>query len=233
VALLGRFYDPWEGKIRLDGQDIRKRALKSVRDAVGYAFQDTYLFSDTVARNIAYAELNAKPEEIERAARAAQAQEFIQRLPQKYETTIGEFGARLSGGQRQRLALARAVLHNPRVLVLDDSLSAVDSETEAQIRRALEKVMAHRTVFIITNRIATARRADRILVLENGCITQRGTHDELMQVDGYYRQMAATQFAEAGVGQEPSHMDRMYGAEPAREKALAQARAQPVEEDED
>ena len=209
AALVGRFYDPQEGWIKIDRQDVRKRSLKSVRDSVGYVFQETYLFSDTVARNIAYSDLDAPRKQIEEAARLAQADEFIQQLPGTYDTYIGEYGATLSGGQRQRLAIARALLHNPRLLVLDDSLSAVDPETEARIRRGLERVMAHRTVFVITSRISTARRADQILVLEDGRITQRGTHDELMKQPGYYREMAASQFTEGGRGYEASHIDRM------------------------
>src|SRR5213078_2534086 len=129
---------------------------------------------------------------IKEAAHIAQADEFINRLPGKYDQLIGEYGATLSGGQRQRLAIARAVLHNPRVLVLDDSLSAVDPETEAQIRAGLEKIMKGRTVFLITSRISTARRADHILVIENGRITQRGTHDQLLHAEGYYRSVASS-----------------------------------------
>jgi len=226
AALVGRFYDPQEGWVKIDGQNIRKRSLKSVRDSVGYVFQDTYLFSDTVARNIAYSDLDAPRKQIEEAARLAQADEFVQQLPEKYDTSIGEYGATLSGGQRQRLAIARAILHNPRVLILDDSLSAVDPETESRIRRGLERVMAHRTVFIITSRVSTARRATHILVLEDGRITQRGTHDELIKQPGYYREMAASQFTEGGRGYEASHMDRMREA-----RALARLARAAVEED--
>lgn len=210
TALLARFYDPELGKIEIDGRDIRDATLQSVRDAVGYVFQETYLFSDTVARNIAYSDKDAPLSRIKEAAHIAQADEFIDRLPDKYDQLIGEYGATLSGGQKQRLAIARAVLHNPRVLVLDDSLSAVDPETEAQIRMGLDRIMKGRTVFLITSRISSAQRADHILVVENGRITQRGTHAELSKIEGYYRSVASSQFADEGRGQPESHMDRLH-----------------------
>lgn len=212
VSLLGRFYDPDMGKIAIDGQDLRDVPVRGVRDAVGYVFQETYLFSDTIARNIAYSDLSASLELVKEAARVAQADEFIEKLPRKYGNLIGEYGASLSGGQKQRLAIARAVLHNPRILVMDDALAAVDPETEAQIRAGLERAMVGRTVFMICSRISTARRADLVLVLEDGRITQMGTHDELMAQSGYYREVASSQFALGGPGQEASHMDRMARA---------------------
>jgi ATP-binding cassette subfamily B protein len=208
-ALLGRFYDPELGAVEIDGQDISTATLSSVRDAVGYVFQETYLFSDTVARNIAYSDREAPLKRIKEAAQIARADEFIDRLPDTYDQMIGEYGATLSGGQRQRLAIARAILHNPRILVLDDSLSAVDSETEAQIRAGLERIMKGRTVFLITSRISTARRADHIFVIEQGVITQRGTHEQLARAEGYYRSVSRSQFAEEGAHQEQSHMDRV------------------------
>ena len=211
AALLARFYDPDLGYIEIDGRGTRDATLTSVRQAVGYVFQENYLFSDTIARNIAYADLAAPLAKIQEAARISGAQEFIERLPRKYETSIGEFGATLSGGQKQRLAIARALLHNPRLLVLDDALSAVDPETEAQIRQELERLMAGRTVFLITSRISTCRRADHILVLEHGRITQRGTHAQLLGEAGYYRSVAASQFSDSQPlrGHDASHMDRM------------------------
>jgi ATP-binding cassette subfamily B protein len=209
AGLLARFYDPQEGTVEIDGQDVRDVTLRSVRDSVGFAFQETYLFSDTIARNIAYADLHAPMDKIIAAARCARAGGFIERLPKQYETVIGEYGATLSGGQRQRLSIARAILHNPRILVLDDALAAVDPETEALIRASLEHVMAGRTVFIITSRIATARRANFIMVVENGRLTHFGTHEELMKQPGYYRDVAFAQFAGAYSGHEASHMDRM------------------------
>lgn len=210
TALLARFYDPELGKIEIDGQDIRVSTLQSVRDAVGFVFQETYLFSDTVARNIGYSDADAPLARIKEAAHIAHADEFIERLPDKYDQLIGEYGATLSGGQKQRLAIARAILHNPRVLVLDDSLSAVDPETEARISAGLERIMEGRTVFLITSRISSARRADHILVIEDGRITQRGTHEQLSKQDGYYRNVASSQFSDEGAGQPQSHMDRLH-----------------------
>lgn len=217
-ALLGRFYDPDLGRVEIDGVDLRDATIRSVRSGVGYVFQENYLFSDSIARNIAYSDLNAPIEQIKEAARVAHAHEFIDRMPNKYNSVIGEYGASLSGGQRQRLAIARALLHNPRVLVLDDALSAVDPETEAQIRQELEKLMAGRTVFLITSRISTARQADLILVLEQGRIAQSGTHDELMRTPGYYREVASSQFAavEGDWGSTYSHMDRITRASERR-----------------
>jgi ABC-type multidrug transport system fused ATPase/permease subunit len=210
--LLGRFYDPDLGRIEVDGQDLRDVTVQSVRDAVGYVFQETYLFSDTIARNIAYSDLAARVEKVMEAARIAQADEFIEKLPKKYNNMIGEYGASLSGGQKQRLAIARAVLHNPRILVMDDALAAVDPETEAQIREGLDRIMQGRTVFMICSRVSTARGADLILVIENGRITQRGTHDDLMAQPGYYRDVASSQFALGGPGHEASFLDRMTRA---------------------
>jgi ABC-type multidrug transport system fused ATPase/permease subunit len=195
--------------VEIDGQDLRDVTVRSVRESVGYVFQETYLFSDTIARNIAYADSAAPLERIREAARIARADEFIERLPEKYQNRIGEYGATLSGGQKQRLAIARAVLHNPRVLVMDDALAAVDPETESVIRSGLDRIMKGRTVFMITSRISTARRAGLILVLENGRITQRGTHDELLKQDGYYRDVALCQFGVDGESSKPSHMDRV------------------------
>ncbi|MCW8133335.1 MAG: ABC transporter ATP-binding protein [Planctomycetota bacterium] len=221
-ALLGRFYDPDLGSIAVDGVDLRDATLSSVRSSVGYVFQENYLFSDTVARNIAYSDLGAQGDAVKEAARVAHAHEFIERLPNRYNTVIGEYGASLSGGQKQRLAIARAILHNPRILVLDDALSAVDPETEARIREELERIMAGRTVFLITSRISTARQADRILVLSQGRIVQEGTHDDLMAEPGYYRDVASSQFAasEGAMGTLASHMDRISRASARRSGRL-------------
>jgi ATP-binding cassette subfamily B protein len=207
--LLGRFYDPDMGTIEIDGQDLRDVTVKSVHNAVGYVFQETYLFSDTIARNIAYGDQDASLDMIKEAARIARADEFIEKLPQKYRNLIGEYGASLSGGQKQRLAIARAVLHNPRILVMDDALAAVDPETESQIRAGLTRIMAGRTVFLIASRISTARKANLIIVVENGRVTQLGTHEELLEKPGYYRDVAACQFGTVSAGQGLSHMDRM------------------------
>jgi len=209
ASLLGRFYDADLGHIEIDGQDLRDVTVRSVRESVGYVFQETYLFSDSIARNIAYADLDAPLEKVKEAARIANADEFIEKLPEKYHNRIGEYGATLSGGQKQRLAIARAILHNPRVLVMDDSLSAVDPKTEAEIRAGLTRIMKGRTVFMITSRISTARRADKIIVLENGRITQTGTHAELLEQPGYYRDVAMCQFGIESESNKPSHIARM------------------------
>ncbi len=195
VQLLARFYDPQSGQILIDGVDIRKVTLRSLRGAIGFVFQETFLFSDTVANNIRYGQPAATLADVEAAARIAQAHEFITDMPRGYDTMLGERGASLSGGQRQRLAIARAIISNPRILVLDDALAAVDPETEHLISRALELVMVDRTVFIIAHRLSTVKAADVVIVLENGRITQAGTHQELIREPGHYRQIAEVQLA--------------------------------------
>lgn len=217
VNLLSRFYDPQEGRILIDGMDIRDAKLASLRRQIGYVFQETYLFSDTVSANISYGRPGLTHGEIEAAARLAQAHEFIEQLPRGYDTVLGERGASLSGGQRQRLAIARAIVTNPRILVLDDATASLDSETEELIRKAMRFVMQDRTTFVIAHRISTARQADIVVVLEHGQVTQVGTHEELMQHDGHYRQIAYAQLShepqrEAEETDRPSHMDRMRRA---------------------
>ena len=195
MQLLARFYDPQGGKIFIDGMDIRLASLRSLRGEIGFVFQETFLFSDTVANNIRYGYPEADIGEVEAAARVAQAHDFIMELPQGYDTILGERGASLSGGQRQRLAIARGIISDPRILVLDDALAAVDPETEHLISRALELVMVDRTVFIIAHRLSTVKAADVVIVVENGRITQAGTHAELIQQTGHYRQIAEVQLA--------------------------------------
>lgn len=213
VSLLSRFYDPLQGRILIDGVDIRDVSLDSLRTNVSYVFQETYLFSASVQANIAFGRPGASMDEVEEAARLAQAHDFVQDLPKGYDTTLGERGTTLSGGQRQRLAIARAIFANPRVLVLDDATAAVDPDTEQEIRKALGGVMASRTTFIIAHRISTVRNADVVLVLEDGQLTQMGTHDELLTQEGHYRQIVNLQlFGDADVdtdGVPLSHMDRM------------------------
>ena len=214
VNLVARFYDPQAGRVLIDGVDVRDATLASLRTQVAFVFQETYLFSDTVAGNIAYGRPGISPGDVEAAARLAQAHEFIEQLPRGYETLLGERGSSLSGGQRQRLAIARAILTNPRVLILDDATAAVDPETEDLIRRGMRMVMHNRTTFVIAHRISTVKRADLVLVVENGRITQSGTHAQLMAEEGHYREIAAVQLYgdEAAVpedGESPSHMKRI------------------------
>jgi ABC-type multidrug transport system fused ATPase/permease subunit len=213
INLIGRFYDPQRGRILIDGADVRDISLASLRTQVGLVFQETYLFSDTVEANIAYGRPSVTGGEVEAAARLAQAHEFIENLPQGYDTVLGERGSSLSGGQKQRLAIARAILFNPRILVLDDATAAVDPETEDLIRRGMRAVMQDRTVFLIAHRISTVKRADLVIVLEQGRVTQTGTHDQLMAEEGHYRDIAAVQlYGDEEVlsdVENPSHMKRV------------------------
>ena len=216
VNLLSRFYDPQQGRVLIDGMDLRDVRLSSIRTQVGFVFQETYLFSDTVEANIAYGRPNIRGGEVEAAARLAQAHEFIEQLAHGYDTMLGERGSSLSGGQRQRLAIARAILTNPRILVLDDATAAIDSETEDLIRKGMKFVMHGRTTFIIAHRISSVKRADLVLVIEHGKIAQRGTHEQLMAEKGHYRDIAAAQLQvddegdadNVAVINRPSHMDR-------------------------
>lgn len=213
VSLVARFYDPQQGRIVIDGMDIRHASLDSLHTEVGYVFQETYLFSDTVAANIAYGRPGLTGGPVEAAARLAQAHEFIATLPQGYETILGDRGSTLSGGQRQRLAIARAICSNPRILILDDATAAVDPETEHSIRRALRLVLRDRTTFVIAHRISTVKSADLVIVLEQGRVTQIGTHEELMERPGHYRQIVNLQlYGDLDLddeGSHLSHMDRM------------------------
>ena len=218
VNMIARFYDPSEGRLLIDGVDTRDVKLDSLRPLVAFVFQETFLFSDTVSANIAYGHPGASAGDIEAAARLAQAHEFIEQLPRGYDSLLGERGSSLSGGQRQRLAIARAILQNPRILILDDATASVDPETDDLIHRALSFVMKGRTTFVIAHRISTAQRADQVVVLEHGRVTQMGTHEELMSQNGHYRQIAQVQLMPEEValdadGERPSHMDRMRNAQ--------------------
>jgi ATP-binding cassette subfamily B protein/subfamily B ATP-binding cassette protein MsbA len=180
VNLLPRFFDPWEGRVLLDGHDLRDLALKNLRARIALVLQEPFLFPMSIRDNIAYGRPEAAQAEIEAAAQAANAHEFIRRLPQGYDTVIGEHGATLSGGERQRLSIARALLRNAPVLILDEPTSALDAETEHSILEALDRLMRGRTTFLIAHRLSTVRRADLIAVLENGRIAETGTHEELL-----------------------------------------------------
>ena len=194
VNLLPRFYDPQEGQILIDGIDVQTVTLPSLRRQIGIVPQETILFSGTIAQNIAFGQAEFDMEAVESAAKVANAHQFIAQLSQGYHTWVGERGVNLSGGQRQRIAIARAVLLNPRILILDEATSALDSESEALVQEALERLMLDRTVFIIAHRLATVRRADRILVLEKGQIVESGTHEELLEKGSRYAGFYDQQF---------------------------------------
>jgi len=192
--LLMRFYDPQDGQILVDGIDICDVTLRSLRRQIGIVPQETILFSGTIAQNIAFGQSDLDLDAIKTAAKIANADQFIVEFPEGYQTWVGERGVNLSGGQRQRLAIARAVLLNPRILILDEATSALDSESEALVQQALERLMKNRTVFIIAHRLATVRRADRIVVLEQGYVVESGTHTELLNQEGRYARFYAQQF---------------------------------------
>jgi ATP-binding cassette, subfamily B, bacterial len=197
LSLLNRFHDVSSGSISIDGIDIRDVTLKSLRRQIGIVPQDTVLLSGTIAQNIAFGQTEFDIKAVEEAAKIANAHQFISQLPQGYYTYVGEKGTTLSGGQKQRIAIARAVLFNPRILILDEATSALDSESEALVQEALERIMADRTVFIIAHRLATVRKADRILVIENGEIIESGTHHDLLEKTGRYAQFYTRQFSQA------------------------------------
>jgi len=214
VNLIARFYDPQAGRILIDGVDLRDLTLASLRTQVAFVFQETYLFSDTVTGNIAYGRPGISPGDVEAAARLAQAHDFIECMYKGYSTILGERGASLSGGQRQRLAIARAIVTNPRVLILDDATASVDPETEDLIRRGMRFVMNGRTTFLIAHRISTVKQADVVMVMDHGRIVQIGTHEQLMEQDGHYRDIAAAQlYGDDGgpldTADAPSHMKRV------------------------
>jgi ATP-binding cassette subfamily B protein len=196
MGLIPRFYDATAGRVLVDGRDVRELYLDDLRRNIGLVFQESFLFSNTVAANIAFGHPGATQQQIEKAARIAAAHEFILALPKGYQTVLGESGNSLSGGQRQRLAIARAVLLEPAILLLDDPTAAIDSETEHEIFEALDRAIAGRTTFVVAHRLSTLRRADFIIVMENGRIVQRGTHRELMAVPGPYLHVANLQLVD-------------------------------------
>jgi len=197
MSLIPRFYDPTSGAVLIDGIDARRLHLDDLRRNIGIVFQESFLFSNTIAANIAFGHPEATRDQIERAAKIAAAHDFITALPKGYDTILGESGSSLSGGQRQRLAIARAVLLEPSILLLDDPTAAIDSETEHEIFAALDRAIAGRTTFIVAHRLSTLRRADFIIVMEDGRIVQRGTHDELMKIPGPYLRVARLQLVDA------------------------------------
>ena len=192
--LIPRLYDPTEGVIRIDGHDVKDVTLDSLANAIGMVTQETYLFHDTIHTNLTYARPDASPAEVEAAARAANIHQFIVDLPDGYDTIVGERGYRLSGGEKQRIALARVILKDPRILVLDEATSSLDSESESLIQDALKRVMAGRTSIVIAHRLSTILAADLILVMDRGKIVERGTHEQLLAMGGLYSQLYETQF---------------------------------------
>jgi ATP-binding cassette, subfamily B, multidrug efflux pump len=193
IHLIGRFYDPTTGQVLVDGHDVRSLDLRELRRQIGIVAQDTLLFSSTIAENIAFGRPEATMQDIERAAKLAQAHDFILKMAEGYQTKIGERGVGLSGGQRQRIAIARAILLDPKILILDDSMSAVDAETEKLLQAAIASVMQGRTTILIAHRLSTAQHADRIIVLHDGEIVEQGSHEELAQGNGYYRHVLEMQ----------------------------------------
>jgi ABC-type multidrug transport system fused ATPase/permease subunit len=194
--LIPRFHDVVSGKITIDGIDIRDMTIKGLRNLMGIVSQDTILFNDTVLNNIRYGKQSANLDKIRAAAEAANALEFIENLPGKFNTIVGEKGARLSGGQKQRISIARAILKNPDILILDEATSALDTESEKKVQDAIDNLVKDRTVIVIAHRLSTIIKADKIMVLEKGKTVESGTHEELLSINGKYKQLYNIQFGE-------------------------------------
>jgi len=199
VSLVPRFYEPTEGAILIDGQDIRDCTLRSLRQQIGIVSQDIVLFDESVAKNIAYGRMDATEDEVVNAAKAAYADEFIQRLPDGYQTVIGENGVKLSGGERQRVAIARAILRDPPILILDEATSSLDTESERIVQLALSNLLKNRTTLVIAHRLSTVQNADRIIVMDRGGIVEMGSHEELLRQGGLYKRLHAMQFQDVDV----------------------------------
>jgi ATP-binding cassette subfamily B protein len=191
--MLMRLYDVNEGEITVDGINIKEYDQNNLRSQIGAVLQETFLFSGTIYENIAYAKIEATKDEIMRAAKLANAHQFIMKLPDGYNTKVGEHGHTLSGGERQRIAIARAVLHDPKILILDEATSALDTETEALVQDALQKLIKNRTTFAIAHRLSTLRNATRLIILDKGTVAEMGTHDELMAKKGIYYSLVMAQ----------------------------------------
>jgi ATP-binding cassette, subfamily B, bacterial len=205
INLVSRFYDPDQGKIKIDGVDVKRIKQEDLHKQIGVVLQETFLFDGTVSENIAYSSPDTTPEEIMRAAKIANAHEFIVKMSDGYDTQVGERGHRLSGGQKQRIAIARAILHNPKILILDEATASVDTETERKIQEAISRLVKGRTTFAIAHRLSTLRNADRLVVIDKGEIAEMGTHDELLDQKGIYfklveaqRELSKIQGVEAG-----------------------------------
>lgn len=194
INALNRFYDVSRGRVLVDGVDVRDWNLNTLRENIGIVMQDVFLFSATIEENIMYGNPNATREDVIKAAKIAAAHDFIMEMPQGYDTIVGERGMGLSGGQKQRIAIARAIIKNPKILIMDDCTSAVDMETEYAIQQALKRVMEGRTTFIIAHRISSVKDADEIIVLDNGQIVERGTHDQLVKLGGKYFEIYSQQY---------------------------------------
>jgi len=198
VSMIPRFYDPTKGSVKIDGHDLRDLSLQALREQIGYVLQDTALFHGTIAENIAFGRPGASREEIIKAAELANAHEFISNTAEGYDTIVGERGSTLSGGQRQRIGIARVMVRNNPILLLDEPTAALDSESEKLVIEALERLMKGRTVITIAHRLTTIRDADQIIVISGGVVAENGTHEELMARNGIYAQLHRTQFESDG-----------------------------------
>ncbi|MBN4076549.1 ATP-binding cassette domain-containing protein, partial [Gemmatimonas aurantiaca] len=203
VDLLPRFYDPQRGSVMIDGVDVRDMTLDSLRGLLGVVTQETYLFNDTIASNIAYGVDSCSDAELVEAAKAANAYDFITEFSEGFETIVGNRGVRLSGGQRQRLAIARALLRNPEILIFDEATSALDTESEALVQDAIDRLMENRTALVVAHRLSTIINADRIYVIANGRIEESGTHTELLKKSGKYQNLYTMQFRQVSPELEP------------------------------